>query len=294
MRRAVSNNCRTKIVFNPEGSDDINRINGMLQDINKTTLTSLGKYRAAVQKPSEKNERNAVLFNTYPPWETSHSDVEKIKTEQAAANTSNQARIELSQSLGNQANAGGEKHQELLAAAKEDLEERGFQVNLLYQGQEEEKPDGHVHLPDNEVAHLEAEHSTLSKPGKVLKNLRRGLEQDREVFFVVEDGKASKLENIVSDPVNRRGSEHEDDTGSYSHYSIDGEPVTGVEELRQAEYRVLELAGDELEEQEDIEDECPELEHNNEEDLENFCLYREDNGFCTALETQCVLTEADD
>ena len=295
MRRAVSNNCRTKIVFNPSGSDDINRINGMLQDINKTTLTSLGKYRAAVQKPSEKNERKAVLFNTYPPWETSHSDVEKIKERQAAARTSKQVGIELSQSLGNQANAGGEKHQELLAAAKENLEERGFQVNLLYQGQEDEKPDGHVHLPDDEVAHLEAENSTLTKPGKVLKNLRRGIEEEREVFFVVEKGKAAKLENIVSDPVNRRGNEHEDNSGTYSYYTDDdSEPVTSVEELRQARYRILELNDEGLEEKDEVENRCPELEHNERGDLENFCLYREEDGFCTALETQCVLTESDD
>jgi hypothetical protein len=258
-------------------------------------LTSLGKYRAVVQKPSEKNQRNAVLFNTYPPWEADYSDVDKIKERKAAARTSNKTQVQLTQSLGNQANAGGETHQELLAAAKQDLENRGFHVNLLYQGQEEEKPDGHVHLPDNEVAHLEAEHSTLTKPGKVLKNLRRSVQEDREVFYVVEDGKAAKLENIVSDPVNRRGNEHKDDTGSYSHYTDDeNEPITQVEELRQAEYRILELSGDTLEEHEEVEDECPELEHNDRGDLENFCLYRDDQGFCSALETQCVLPAADD
>ncbi|RJX51906.1 type IV secretory system conjugative DNA transfer family protein [Halonotius pteroides] len=293
MKRAVSNNCRTKVVFNPSGSENTAQIAGMLQNINKTTLTSLGKYRAAVQKPSEKNQRNAVLFNTYPPWEADRSEVEKIKTEKAAARTSNKTQVQLTQSLGNQANAGQETHQELLVAAKQDLENRGFHVNLLYQGQEEEKPDGHVHLPDNEVAHLEAENSTLTKPGKVLKNLKRGVEQDREVFYVVEEGKASKLENIVSDPVNRRGSEHEDKEGSYSYYNIDGEPITQIDELKQAEYRVLELSGDTLEEHEEIEDECPELEHNDRSDLKNFCLYRDEDGFCSALETQCVL-QADD
>jgi DNA helicase HerA-like ATPase len=295
MRRAVSNNCRTKVVFNPSGSENTSQIAGMLQGIDKTTLTSLGKYRAVVQKPSKRNQRNAVLFNTYPPWEADYSDIDKIKTEKAAARTSNKTQVALNQSLGNQANAGGETHQELLAAAKEDLENRGFHVNLLYQGQEEEKPDGHVHLPDNEVAHLEAEHSTLTKPGKVLKNLRRGVQEDREVFYVVEEGKAAKLENIVSDPVNRRGNEHEDQKGSYSYYTNkDSEPINELDELKQAEYRILELSGDTLEEHEDIADECPELEHNDREDLENFCLYRDDQGFCSALETQCVLTEADD
>ncbi|WP_159903618.1 type IV secretory system conjugative DNA transfer family protein [Salinirussus salinus] len=294
MKRAVSNNCRSKIVFNPSGSENTSQIAGMLQGVDKTTLTSLGKYRAAVQKPSEENQRNAVLFNTYPPWEADYSDVDKIKQEKAAARTSNKTQVQLTQSLGNQANAGGETHQELLAAAKQDLEERGFHVNLLYQGQEEEKPDGHVHLPNQEVAHLEAENSTLSKPGKVLKNLRRGVEEDREIFYVVEEGKAAKLENIVSDPVNRRGSEHEDENGTYNYYTVDGEPITQIDELKQAEYRVLELAGDTLEEHEEIEDECPELDHNQRDDLENFCLYRDDSGFCSALETQCVLTTSDD
>ena len=294
MRRAVSNNCRTKIIFNPSGSENTAQIAQMLQGINKTTLTSLGKYRAAVQKPSKKNQRNAIIFNTYPPWETDYTDIDKIKKEKAASRTGSRTKTQINQSLGNQANAGGETHKELLAAAKQKLETRGFQVNLLYQGHEEEKPDGHIHLPDNEIAHLEAEHSTLSKPGKVLKNLHRGIKQNREVFFIVENGKAAKLENIVSDPVNRRGSEYEDEEGGYSHYTTEnGEPVTEVEELRQAEYRILELAGDELEEHEEIEDECPELEHNDREDLENFCLYRDEDGFCSALETQCVL-QADD
>jgi len=295
MRRAVSNNCRTKIVFNPSGSDNINQITGMLQGIQKKDLERLGKFRAAVQKPSKQNQRNAVVFNTYPPWNADQDSVDKIKTEKAATRTTNQAEVQLTQSLGNQANAGQETHQELLGAAKQDLENRGFHVNLLYQGQEEEKPDGHVHLPDDKVAHLEAENSTLSKPGKVLKNLRRGLEENREVFFVVEEGKAAKLENIVSDPVNRRGSEHEDKDGTYSYYTDDdSESIDDVDELRQAEYRILELSDDTLEEHEAIEDECPELDHSEKEDLENFCLYRDDQGFCSALETQCVLTESDD
>ena len=294
MRRAVSNNCRTKICFNPSGSEDINQIIGMFQGIQKKDLKRLGKFRAAVQKPSEKNQRDAVLFDTYPPWDADNSDVDNIKSEKAASRTSNKTQVQLDQSLGNQANAGQETHQELLAQAKQDLEEKGFQVNLLYQGSEDEKPDGHVMMPDSEITHLEAEHSTLSKPGKVLKNLGRGLEENREVIFVVEEGKAAKLENIVSDPVNRRGNEHEDKDGTYSYYTdSDSEPVDNVDELNQAEYRILELSDDTLEEHEDIEAECPELDHSDREDLENFCLYRDEGGFCSALETQCVL-QADD
>jgi len=292
MRRAVSNNCRTKICFNPSGSENLPQITGMFQGINKTTLTGLGKFRAVVQKPSEKNQRDALIFDTYSPWDADYSDVDKIKTEKAASRTGNKTEIALTQSLGNQANAGQETHQELLAQAKQDLEDKGFQVNLLYQGSEDEKPDGHVHLPDNSVAHLEAEHSTLSKPGKVLKNLGRGFEEDREVIFIVEQGKAAKLENIISDPVNRRGNDYEDQDGSYSYYTdSDSQPVDNVDELGEVEYRVMELRENGLTEYEDGEAECPELAHNEREDLENFCLYRDDSGFCSALETKCVLQE---
>jgi len=292
MRRAVANNCRTKIVFNPSGSEDVNRISQMIQGIDKSTITSLGKYRAVLQTPSEKNQGNATIFDTYPPWDADHSQVEKIKQEKTAARSSTK-NLELDQSLGGQANAGGEKHQEMLVQAKQELEDRGFQVNLLYQDHGDEKPDGHVILPDNTIAHLEAEHNTLTKPGKVLKNLQRGHRENCEVFYVVENGKATKLENIVSDPVNRRGNKHEDEDGGYSYYKIDGEPITEIEELRQAEYRILELDGDQLEEKDEVETECPELENNNREDLQQFCLYREDTGFCTALETECVLNSDD-
>lgn len=145
-------------------------------------------------------------------------------------------------------------------------------------------------MPDSEITHLEAEHSTLSKPGKVLKNLGRGLEENREVIFVIEEGKAAKLENIVSDPVNRRGNEHEDEEGSYSYYTdSNNEPVENVDELGEVEYRLMELQEDGLTEYEDGEAECPELDHSDREDLENFCLYRGEDGFCSALETQCVL-----
>jgi DNA helicase HerA-like ATPase len=291
MRRAATNNCRTKIVFNPSGSDDTNKIAKTIQGLDRTTLTSLGKYRAAIQKPSEQTQRNAVVFDTYPPWNSDYSDVEKIKKEKTAARDSRKTEIELEQGLGKQANAGGETHQELLVEAKKELEERGFQVNLLYQDHGEEKPDGHVMLPDDSIAHIEAEHSTLSKPGKVLKNLRRGLNQGREVFFVVEEGNAAKLENIVSDPVNRRGTDLEDGDGSYSYYTLDDEPVEDVEELKQVDYRILELTDEQLKEHEEVETECPELDHNDREDLEDFCLYRDEDGFCTELGTRCVLTD---
>ncbi|AZH26683.1 type IV secretory system conjugative DNA transfer family protein [Haloplanus aerogenes] len=290
MRRAVSNNCRTKVFFDPSGTEDINRIAGMLHGLDRDTLTSMGKYRAAVQKPAERTQQNAITFDTYPPWNADYSDVEQIKR-QSSADRASRTELQIEQSLGNQANAGSKKHQELLAQAEKQLEERGFQTHLFHQGHEEEKPDGHVHLPDGELAHLEAECQTLSKPAKVLKNLRRGLEEEREVLFVVEEGNAAKLENIVSDPVNRRGSEYEDENGSYSYYTDDGESVTDVEVLKQVEYRILELSGEELQERQKTEMECPELEYSTREDLEVACLYRNEDDFCTELGTKCVLLE---
>jgi hypothetical protein len=290
MRRAVTNNCRTKICFNPSGSEDLSRINNMLQGIDKNTLTQLGKYRAIVQKPGERDTQAATIFDTYPPWEADHSDVNQIKKAKAAA-TSNQSDIAVTQSLGQTQNAGKEQHQELLAEAKKKLEERGLQINLLYQDPGEEKPDGHVHLPNGDIAHLEAENSTLSKPVKVLQNLKRAAEQGRETIFIVEKGNAAKLRNIVGDPKNRRGDQYEDEHGTYSYYKLDGEAFTDFEPVEDAEYRIMEL-DEELQEYDQEEPDCPELEHNQREDLEQFCLYRED-GFCTALETQCVL-QADD
>jgi len=288
MRRAVTNNCRTKVVFNPEGSEDLNRIVGMLNGIDKTQLKSLGKYRAVVNQPSEREQSDAVIFDTYPPWKSDRSGVEKIKQESSVERQASEP--EMSTSLGRSASSGGEKHAELLAEAKEHLEDsEGVHVNLLYQDSED-KPDGHVTLPDGSTAHLEAEASTLSRPVKVLRNYQRAIEEDREVIFVVEEGKATKLQNIVKDPKNRRGDEYEDDKGSYTYYKDeDGEPFTDFEKLEEGEYRIIEASEDDLEiHNDEVEEECPELEHSTEEELESFCLYRE-NGFCSELETECVI-----
>jgi len=293
MRRAVTNNCRTKITFNPSGSEDETRIAGMFQGLSKTQLKALGKFRAAVQQPSEKSHNSATLFDTYPPWEADYSDVDDLKQQGTAATSQGTSQIKASQSLGQGNNAGGDKHKELLAESKKKMEERGFQVNLLYQDTGDDKPDGHVHMPDGDIAHLEAEHSTLSRPVKVLRNLQRAVEQGKEVFYVVEEGKAAKLQNIVEDPKNRRGSEYEDDDGSYSYYKDEnGEAFTQFKDLENAEYRIIEVQGDELEvHDEAVEPECPELEDNSREDLEAFCLHRDEGGFCTELEQQCVLLQ---
>ena len=244
MRRSVTNNCRTKICFNPSGSEDEHRIAGMLQGVEKQQLKSLGKYRAAVQKPSERSYSSATFFSTYPPWNVDRDHVDQIKKRQTPR-TDTDTDIGLSPSLGQGTNAGGEKHAELLEKAKERLEERGLQVNLLYQGEGESKPDGHVHLP-NGTAHLEAEHTTLTKPAKVLQNFRRAVNDDVECIFVVEQGNAAKLRSIVEDPVNRNGDEHEDEHGSYSYYTTDGDEFTDTEPVLDGEYRIIEVGEDSL------------------------------------------------
>jgi len=291
MRRAVTNNCRTKIVFDPSDAENLSQIAGMLRGLSKAELQHLGNYRAALQTPTEQQARQAVTFSTYPPWDSERDKISDIK-DNASPKSTVQRQVTGQQSLGKSANAGGETHASLLKNAKEQLTENGFHVNLLYQAEGEDKPDGHVHLPDDTTAHLEAEHSTLSKPSKVLKNLERAADQDRETIFVVEPGNATKLENIVSDPVNRRGTEHEDENGSYSYYKTDdNQTVTSTEKLLNAEYRILEVAADKLDEHDaETEPECPELDTSTREELENFCLHRDEDGFCTELETTCVIT----
>jgi hypothetical protein len=264
----------------------------MLPGITKTQLTTLGRYRAALQTPDQQQQEDAVILNTYPPY-TADRDTNKIKQQAKPQATPTQTTSPTtSTSLGNTANAGGEKHATLLKNAKQELENRGFQVNLLYQDQGSNQPDAHAHLGD-EVLHLEAEHTTLTKPAKVLQNLRRAHQQKRETIFAVEPQKAHKLENILQDPVNRRGNEHEDQKGTYSYYTdTDGQPVTDTQELKNAEYRILQVTQQNVEQHQTGQTpECPQLGEHPEQELQNFCLYREDDGYCTELGQQCVLTE---
>lgn len=292
MRRAVANNCRTKIIFNPAGSEDVTRIANMLNGVDKTTLKALGKYRAVVQKPAEEQHQPAIVFDTYPPWTVDADHITTIKREGIHA-TQQQADTLLSQTLGRDASAGGERHRELLAAAKDYLEqEPGVQVNLLYQEAGDEKPDGHILQPDGDIAFLEAEASTLSRPVKVLRNVFRAAMENASIVFVVEKGEATKLRNIVDDPVNRRGSEHEDDEGSFSYYvDEDGDPITNIEELTGIDYTVLEVDGNGQVHEPGTSDDitCPELDTSTEEELAAFCLFRDDDGFCDELGQPCVL-----
>ncbi|WP_254767466.1 type IV secretory system conjugative DNA transfer family protein [Salinilacihabitans rarus] len=237
MQKAVINNTNTKIAFNPGSSEDLTRIAGMLQGIEKGNLAELGRFRAAVQTPGKGNRDNARIIDTYPPWDGNRDHVDDIKHQSATPPTQGTS---LSPSLGPGTNSGGEKHRALLTTAKQRLEERGLRVDLLYQDVGAEKPDGHVHLPDDEIEHLEAEHSTLSKPAKVLKNLQRAVKRGRECIFIVEEGNGSKLETIVADPLNTEYG------GDGIYYSDQGEPFTEIDSLEDAEYRILEITGNGL------------------------------------------------
>ncbi len=300
MQGAVLNNCRTKIVFKPSDSEQQNRLISSLNQVSKKQVNQLGRFRAVLQTPDEQQQTPAVIFDTYPPWTNEEqTDIEKLKKKHSVATPRNQQTtgVQLNQSLGQANNAGGKTHEQLLLTAKQKLEneKEGTQVNLLYQDPGDNKPDGKIILPDGSIAHLEAEHSTLSKPVKVLTNYQRATQQDRECIFIVQQGNAKKLENILTDPVNRRGQEHEDNHGTYSYYQTENDQFTDTESLKNGEYRIIEARENQIEiHNESVEAECPELNNHPENELKNFCLYREDDGHCTKLGQPCVLTQADD
>jgi hypothetical protein len=198
LRQSVTNNCRTKIFFNPSGSEDIPAITGMLSGVDRNQLTRLGKYRAVLQQPAEGKNSEAVFFDTYPPFDPLHDEdtVEDVK--QAATTAADSRTIAVDEDTGDTAAAGGDTHDQLLKEAKQYLEfEKNAQVNLLYQDGSE-KPDGHI-IEEDEISHLEAENTTLSKPEKVLTNLNRAVDQDRECYFIIEEDMEDRLETILED-----------------------------------------------------------------------------------------------
>jgi len=239
MRNAVQNNCRTKLVFDPSGSDDFSKLNRMLRGTSQKQLTSLGDFRAILQTPGTHQRGKARVIDTYPPWNTDNIELNSLKDRSSPTTETVEP---TSLFLGNGTNSGGKKHRELLSTAENELEERGLQVKILYQDAGDDKPDGEVQLPDGSTTNLEAEHGTLSKPGKVLENLRRAVEQGRECIFIVEQGKAGKLYSILSDPVNRNGKEYSDEQGKFNYYQEDGEPINDLDWLEEAEYRIMELS----------------------------------------------------
>jgi RecA/RadA recombinase len=198
LRRAITNNTRTKLFFNPADSEDVHRITGMLIGIEKQTLGQLGKYRAAVQMDRERTKEDAVIIDTYPPYVPVRPQDEVEEFKQAATPATNSAEHAVEQRVGDTAAAGGEAHRQLLHEAKRFLEfEEDAQVNLLYQDGSE-KPDGHI-IGDDRMMHLEAEHATLSKPEKVLTNLERAHSEGRRCVFIVHEEDVDRLDTILED-----------------------------------------------------------------------------------------------
>lgn len=284
MQQAVLNNCRTKIVFDPSASEDFGRITRVMKGVQKPDLAALEKYRAAVQIPGDREQRNAVIIDTYPPWtaERDSTELRQIRSERAPSSGHRDVEIDVDTGAGGA--AGGEKHDELLSKAQDVLNDREdiARVSVGYQDGSS-KPDGTVIFETGEKANLEVEQSTLSKPAKVLENYLRAAEQGRDVFFVVKEGEAEKLGSIVSDPVNRHGDTHKDEHGTFDYYrGENGGEFTELDELGGTQYHVLELA---------LESDCPELSSYSREELEEFCMHRGENGHCDVLDQPCVLID---
>lgn len=296
LRDAVFTNCRTKIVFNVSGSDELHRIARNLRGIDKDTLTALDDYRAVLQKP----RGDALVFTTLPPYDGVHDDaaIETIKTRSTVADEAErqEASFRREVGLGPGGNAGEQYHARLLKKAKAYLESRPevVRVNITYQEIGEEKSDGEV-IQMNGVANLEAEASTVDNPARVLKNFKRAIDADRQCIFVVNERYVDRLKAVITDPVNRRGDDHVDENGSFSYYMAEGEPFTDIEPIKEAvkdgEYRLLVLTerGNLRDHAKASADECPKLNEFSRNELETECMYRDDDGHCSLLDAECVL-----
>lgn len=199
LTRAILNNTMTKAVFSPGASEDLSTYTRVMNGLSKAELGRLGKYQPAIQRPAERELPEAVIVDTYPPWKFEAETVTQRKQALLEQHEKlEDGSIDTSASTGDVAAAGGETHETLLREAKKYLEfEKDAQVNILFQDGAE-RPDGHI-IKESTVSHLEAEHSTLSKPEKVLTNLERALEEDRECVFVVENGNVERLESILDE-----------------------------------------------------------------------------------------------
>ncbi|QIB75397.1 TraM recognition domain-containing protein [Halogeometricum borinquense] len=295
LRRAVRNNCRTKIVFDPADSEDLSKINRMLRGLDKDKLTRLADYRCAVQQPGKGQQQDAVIVDTYPPWPGDRDESEITSIKHGASRptqTVPDTAIRAGTKVGRGMNAGEEAHTELLAAAKEYFEDQyGWTVQLLYQDTAESKPDGTI-VAGDEIKHLEAECGTLSKPTKVLRNVERAHEQGRGVVFVTAADDAQKLSNILLDPVNRRGDgDGEDDDGTYAYYRDSSGRFSDLEVVTETPFKIYAVSesGSVYPYGTDREATCPMLGDYTEAELEAFCLHRDEDGYCEKLGEPCVI-----
>ncbi|WP_317175902.1 conjugal transfer protein [Halomontanus rarus] len=137
--------------------------------------------------------------------------------------------------------AGGKEHDATLFEVERVLSEHDFRVTVFTQDGSEQ-PDARATHPESEsVFDIEVESTTPENPVKVLQNLKRAHEAGHvPVFVVTEDTgsfqTATRLENIISSPVNELASGEVRLYTTDSHISFNGGANTqdGVTALRPA------------------------------------------------------------
>jgi energy-coupling factor transporter ATP-binding protein EcfA2 len=199
LEKAMLNNANTKVVFAPSASNSLPTYSRIMNGLSKSELSQLGQYRPAVQRPAEEEMPQAVTIQTYPPWEIDEQVLENRKEDLVEKNPAlTETTPDTSTSTGDTAASGGETHEQLLKQAKQYLEfEQDVHVNIQHQDGEK-RPDALI-IADNEINHLEAENSTLSKPDKVLTNLQRAVKQDRQCYYIVNEERLDRLKSILKD-----------------------------------------------------------------------------------------------
>jgi hypothetical protein len=267
----IVQNTRTKVVFPAQqGEDGNNRVLTGLPDQPITTAKQR-KYRAVVQRI----DQPVIAADSLPPWpanpttiadrrqqvhaqepeHTNDHDTTSADTDEESSTATGDAAVDATSAdtlpvpdedvpvnLGHPAVAGHDTHQALLAVAKHFFEQvYGLTVDRVYQEGGRENPDARIHLGTTGTKwFLEAECGTISKPAKVLQNLRRShhAEDVAGAVFITTTDAADRLANILTDPVNRNGTEHTDQHGTYSYYQAADGPVTDIETLHAARFRV--------------------------------------------------------
>lgn len=291
LREAVVTNCRSKLLFAPEGAQAANHISGLVSGVDTTTLAHLDEYQALFQTPGGEIGRSTTIITTYPPIVGDPTQATRLKQQHLVSGDAHlQSKLETT--IGRAANAGGPTHDALLEQAEVELEAAGAEVILAHQGPGEAKPDGWVTYPGGSKAHLEVEAATLTKPAKVLRNYRRAIDTGLACQFVVASGNGDRLRSILEDPVNRQGGAHEDERGTFDYYQDEHGAVRDLAVLAEGQYDILEVDLTEALKTATADvDDCPELDAFSMDELQTFCRYRTTADDCRLLGTQCVLLE---
>lgn len=288
LREAVVTNCRSKLLFAPEGSRGATHVSGLVSGVDTTTLAHIGEYQALFQTPGGATGRPTTILTTYPPIKGDPAQDVRLKQRALVSDEAHPTR-ELATTIGRAANAGGPTHDALLEQAEVELEASGAEIILAHQGPGEAKPDGWVTYSDGSEAHLEAEAATLTKPAKVLRNYRRAIDAGVGCQFVVAAGNRDRLHSILDDPVNRQGGSHEDARGSFDYYQDEHGAVRDLTGFAAGHYEILEIDPDAASGAHA--DDCPELDAFSRAELQTFCRYRTAEDDCRLLGTRCVLLE---